>query len=59
MGFRKISLQTALVDSIEKFIEKYGNYRSIAEFLSEAARLRMEQVTRNHEPPQVAIAKEA
>lgn len=49
MGFRKISLQADLIDSVEQFIQKHGNYRSIAEFLSEAARLRMEQLTQNHE----------
>jgi len=51
MGFRKISLQDELVDSVEAFIEEHGKYRSIAEFLSEAARLRMEQLQRNVEKP--------
>jgi len=44
LGFRKISLQEQLVTSIEKVMEKTGTYRSIAEFVSEAVRLRIEDI---------------
>jgi len=42
--FRKISLQEQLVTSIEKVIKEVGTYRSIAEFVSEAVRLRIEDI---------------
>ena len=44
MGFRKISLQEELVESVRRYIEEKGSYRSIAEFVSEAIRLRLEQL---------------
>ena len=44
MVFRKISLQEQLVTSIEKVIKEVGTYRSIAEFVSEAVRLRIEDI---------------
>ncbi|MDH5449244.1 MAG: ribbon-helix-helix domain-containing protein [Candidatus Bathyarchaeota archaeon] len=39
--FRGISLQKELVDEVEKLIEKVPQYRSVAEFISEAVRLRL------------------
>lgn len=44
MGFRKISIQEELVVAIEKVMDETGTYRSIAEFVSEAVRLRLEQL---------------
>ena len=41
--FRKISLHNGLITRVEKVVKERG-YRSIAEFISEAARLRMEQL---------------
>ena len=50
--FRKISIQDKLVTEVEGFIKKHGRYRSIAEFFSEAARLRLEtlnkELNKNH-----------
>jgi Arc/MetJ-type ribon-helix-helix transcriptional regulator len=43
-GFRGVSLKAEVVSEIEKFIEENPTYRSVAEFVSEAVRLRMEQV---------------
>lgn len=43
-GFRGVSLKAEVVKEIEKFIEENPTYRSVAEFVSEAVRLRMEQV---------------
>ena len=41
-GFRGVSLKKGLVGEVESFIKEFPGYRSIPEFLSEAARLRME-----------------
>jgi Arc/MetJ-type ribon-helix-helix transcriptional regulator len=46
MGFRKISIPNNLVDKIEQAMRKTDRYRSIAEFVGEAARLRLEQLER-------------
>jgi len=48
-GFRGVSLKADVVDAIEKFIEEHPTYRSVAEFVSEAVRLRMEQVRKGRE----------
>jgi len=47
-GFRGVSLKAEIVEEIEKFIEN-STYRSVAEFVSESVRLRMEQVRRSRE----------
>jgi Arc/MetJ-type ribon-helix-helix transcriptional regulator len=44
MGFRKISIQDELVELVSQYVEESGSYRSIAEFVSEAIRLRLEQL---------------
>ncbi len=49
LGFRRISIQDQLIDQVEEFIKKHGCYRSIAEFVSEAVRLRLEQLTQKME----------
>jgi Arc/MetJ-type ribon-helix-helix transcriptional regulator len=43
-GFRGVSLKADLVDEIQRFIEEIPTYRSIAEFVSESVRLRMEEL---------------
>jgi Arc/MetJ-type ribon-helix-helix transcriptional regulator len=48
MGFRKISIQEELVEAVRQYVEESGNYRSIAEFVSEAIRLRLEQLKDAH-----------
>ena len=45
-GFRGVSLKAEIVNEIEKFLEKNPIYRSVAEFVSEAVRLRMEQLSK-------------
>lgn len=42
--FKSISIRTELIAEIAAFIDKNKRYRSIAEFLSEAARLRLEEL---------------
>lgn len=41
---RSISLNTSIVDEVETFIEKHPTYRSIAAFLEEAARIRLQEL---------------
>jgi len=45
-GFRGVSLKADLLTEIEAFIQEFSAYRSVAEFVSEAVRLRMEQIRR-------------
>jgi len=42
--FKSISLKATLVRQVESFIKKKPGYRSVAEFISEAARLRLEEL---------------
>ena len=44
--FRSISLPDNLVSQIEQIIEETNRYRSIAEFVCEAVRLRLESLGR-------------
>jgi len=41
-NYRSISIQDELVQQVERLIRRLGTYRSIAEFVSEAVRLRLE-----------------
>lgn len=43
-GFRGVSLKAELVTEVEELIKEFPRYRGVAEFVSEAIRLRMEQV---------------
>jgi len=47
--FRSISLKAKLVGQIEEYIKKSGRYRGVPEFLSEAARFRLEQLEKTVE----------
>jgi len=40
-GFKSISLKEGLAKAIAKFVEEDQTYGSVAEFVSEAARLRL------------------
>jgi len=44
MATRNISLQAELVDQVEDFVNKVGTYKSIADFVAEATRLRLEEL---------------
>jgi len=46
-GFRGVSLKTELIEEIERFLKEHVEYRGVPEFLSEAVRLRMEQLRKN------------
>jgi len=41
-NYRGVSLPDELVERVEQLIKKLGTYRTIAEFVSEAVRLRLE-----------------
>lgn len=43
-GFKGVSLKADLYREIEDFVKDHLGYRSVAEFVSEAVRLRMEQL---------------
>ena len=45
--FRSISLKAELIAEVENHIAKSGRYRSIADFVSEAVRLRLQELDRN------------
>jgi len=53
-----ISLREELVEEIRKLMKRTGRYRSISEFVSEAIRLRLEEMTRIGEPIQ-EVSEEA
>jgi hypothetical protein len=42
--FRTISLKAGLVDDIESYLTRCKRYRSIAEFVSEAVRSKLEAI---------------
>jgi len=44
--FKTVSLGKPLYSKISKFVEENPEYRGVAEFVSEATRLRMESLTR-------------
>lgn len=44
-GFRSICIRNELIDKIEEHIRN-GLYKSIAEFISEAVRLRLQELER-------------
>jgi hypothetical protein len=43
-NFKGVSINKQLYFKVEHFVEDNPEYRSIADFLGEAARLRMEQI---------------
>jgi len=46
MGARTLSLSKGVVDAVEKFVEEHAEYRSLADFFTEAARLRLQDLER-------------
>ena len=47
-NYRGVSLKEELVDRIEQLIQRLGTYKTIAEFVSEAVRLRLEALEKHH-----------
>jgi len=46
-NYRGVSLPDELVERVEQIIKKRGTYRTIAEFVSEAVRLRLEALEKH------------
>lgn len=53
--FESVSIRKELVNKIKETIQKSGNYRSVAEFVSEAVRLRLEQLGALQEQKESAV----
>lgn len=47
--FKSVSLKADLVRAVESFIHAHTSYRSVAEFIAEAARLRLEEIRRSEQ----------
>jgi len=47
--FRGVSLRKDLVDEVEKFIEGFGRYKSVTDFITEATRLRLEELQKQYQ----------
>jgi Arc/MetJ-type ribon-helix-helix transcriptional regulator len=48
-NYRGVSLKEELVDRVEQLIRRLGTYKTIAEFVSEAVRLRLEALEKHLE----------
>jgi Arc/MetJ-type ribon-helix-helix transcriptional regulator len=46
--FRGISLRKDLIEEVEKFIASFGRYKSVTDFVTEAARLRLEELQKQY-----------
>ena len=46
--FRGVSLRKDLIEEIEKFIETFGRYKSVTDFVTEATRLRLEELQKQY-----------
>lgn len=46
--FRGVSIQASLFTEVEKTIQRLGTYRSVAEFVSESVRLRLEEYAQDN-----------
>ena len=50
-GYRGVSLPKDLVDAVEDYVKISGKYKSIAQFVAEASRLRLERLVKPQEAP--------
>ena len=48
-NYRSVSINDELVDRVKQIIDKVGTYHSVAEFVSEAVRLRIEILEKQQE----------
>jgi Arc/MetJ-type ribon-helix-helix transcriptional regulator len=49
LNYRSVSLNAELVDRVERLIRRLGTYRTIAEFVKEAVRLRLEALEKQNQ----------
>ena len=47
--FRGISMRKELVDEVEQFIKDFGRYKSVTDFVTEATRLRLEELQKQYQ----------
>lgn len=47
--FRGVSLKRDLVEQVEAFIQEYREYKSVADFVHEAVRIRMQELRKSYE----------
>ncbi len=46
--FRGVSLKRGLVEEVARFVDTHPEYKSIADFVHEAVRVRMEEIRKSH-----------
>lgn len=49
-NYRSVSLPEDLVERVEQLIQKLGTYTTVAEFVKEAVRLRLEALEKQQSP---------
>lgn len=49
LNYRSVSLNAELVNRVERLIRRLGTYRTIAEFVKEAVRLRLEALEKQNQ----------
>jgi Arc/MetJ-type ribon-helix-helix transcriptional regulator len=47
-NYKSVSINDELIERIKQLIERLGTYHSVAEFVSEAVRLRIDFLERRH-----------
>ena len=49
--FRRVAIRRGLIDSVEDFVEKHPQtgYKSVADFVQEAVRLRIQEIRKLYE----------
>jgi Arc/MetJ-type ribon-helix-helix transcriptional regulator len=47
--FKGVSLKRELVEEVERFIQEYRQYKSVADLVHEAVRVRMEDIRKSYE----------
>ena len=52
---RRVSLRTELVNAIEKHIQRDPRYTSIADFVTESVRLRLDELSQIHTKLEVEV----
>jgi Arc/MetJ-type ribon-helix-helix transcriptional regulator len=52
-NYRSVSVREELVERVERLIRRVKTYHSVAEFVSEAVRLRVEAIERQEKPREV------
>jgi Arc/MetJ-type ribon-helix-helix transcriptional regulator len=47
-NYKSVSINDEVIDRVKKLIQTLGTYHSVAEFISEAVRLRVETLEKQH-----------